>query len=389
MSTSSPYVLGPNASISEVLDGITRAHRLDRDAVPELVEKFNQHMVIKMSHLMRLQPQQLQRLNLPLLIEAELHRVLTHESDAVIKYSPVVSPDPSFESSSLSESQTSEEYARSRRSTLSPRDREEMWTVPEEQKEAVRASWKKITDGGNERTVQFFDEFYATLFAISPSAKSLFEDKGMPTQVRALITMMNSLIKGLDNLDRLTAMFKKLGAHHMFYGVEVKDYQAFGVVLVETFKKVLGSDEITIPLQEAWYALFGKVASIMVQGVEEAKRGIKCQVLHRSGKNWKKRIFVLQSGKLSFYRPVKSDKGVFEKPVEAIDLTKVVTFESNEEELPGIGHPLSIKLEETNAKGDCMFAALNEEEFRLITSEIDWRLKALQKKLKYHPDFAK
>lgn len=61
MSTSSPYVLGPNASISEVLDGITRAHGLDRDAVPELVEKFNQHMVIKMSHLMRLQPQQLQK----------------------------------------------------------------------------------------------------------------------------------------------------------------------------------------------------------------------------------------------------------------------------------------------------------------------------------------
>ncbi len=61
--------------------------------------------------------------------------------------------------------------------------------------------------------IYLFSEFYATLFAISPSAKSLFEDKGMPTQVRALITMMNALIKGLDNLDKLTAMFKKLGAY--------------------------------------------------------------------------------------------------------------------------------------------------------------------------------
>ncbi len=33
----------------------------------------------------------------------------------------------------------------------------------------------------------------------------------------------------------------------MFYGVEIKDYQAFGMVLVETFKKVLGTNEVNGP----------------------------------------------------------------------------------------------------------------------------------------------
>jgi hypothetical protein len=41
----------------------------------------------------------------------------------------------------------------------------------------------------------------------------------------------------------------------MFYGVEVKDYQAFGVVLVETFKKVLGSDEVRRKIAPVIYIL--------------------------------------------------------------------------------------------------------------------------------------
>jgi hemoglobin-like flavoprotein len=116
--------------------------------------------------------------------------------------------------------------------------------------------------------------FYEILFRRHPNIKSMFEDKGLQAQARALMQMMNVLVKSIDNTSKLVPLLKKLGSlflsttrflftfwslltsvvvfilcgsggHHLIYGVEVPHYQVFGVVLVETFEAILGKETVS------------------------------------------------------------------------------------------------------------------------------------------------
>jgi hemoglobin-like flavoprotein len=56
-----------------------------------------------------------------------------------------------------------------------------------------------------------FSAFYEILFRTHPQVKKLFEDKGMQVQARALMQMMNVLVKSIDDTSKLTPLLKKLG----------------------------------------------------------------------------------------------------------------------------------------------------------------------------------
>ena len=113
------------------------------------------------------------------------------------------------------------------------------------------------------------DLFYARLFELDPSLKVLFKGD-IKQQGEKLMTMLGTVVNGLNRVSDLLPLVADLGRRHARYGVKEKDYDTVGVALLWTLEKGLG-DSFTPPTREAWATVYGVLASTMKQAASEAQ----------------------------------------------------------------------------------------------------------------------
>lgn len=141
----------------------------------------------------------------------------------------------------------------------------------------VQNSWKKIKP----IAPQAAEIFYASLFEMDPSLKSLFKDD-MVEQGNKLMTMLDAAVKLLDDPDELIPAVQKLGERHVGYGVEPEHYKTVGAALLKTVETGLG-DEYTISVKRAWTAVYKILADTMI-GAADAATTLKTKsVLDKKG----------------------------------------------------------------------------------------------------------
>ena len=116
------------------------------------------------------------------------------------------------------------------------------------------------------------DLFYAKLFDLDPSLRSIFKGD-MKRQGTLLMTMLSAAVEGLDDLDALVPTVKKLGARHVGYGVIEMHYATVGNALIYTLEAALGA-EFTSDVREAWLVVYSLLTNVMKQGAEEANLAI-------------------------------------------------------------------------------------------------------------------
>lgn len=83
--------------------------------------------------------------------------------------------------------------------------------------------------------------FYAHLFELDPELRKLFH-VDMETQGHTLMTMLQLCMEGLDERTELQFALKNLGARHVTYGVQLRDYAAVEQSLLWTLEQGLGAD---------------------------------------------------------------------------------------------------------------------------------------------------
>jgi hemoglobin-like flavoprotein len=267
---------------------------------------------------------------------------------------------------------------------------DELWHLSEAQKKQIKDSWtsvltkeKQNPNPANRGSSLFFDTFYDILFRTHPNLKQMFEDKGMQAQARALMQMMNVLVKSIDDTTKLVSVLKKLGGHHVIYGVDVPHYQVFGVVLVETFETVLGKEAVTKEMKEAWFAVVAKASSLMIEGSQEAQKGISGwlakysppKVMRKT--NWKRFFGVLDCKSFSLYKDHKRSE-----LKQTFELSTLLEVDIEDGNLIDLTTPHSFVLRGT--KDDIYFCVDSSQELQMWISEFQWRIQATQRTIKYH-----
>ena len=103
--------------------------------------------------------------------------------------------------------------------------------------------------------------FYAELFAIDPSLRSMFNG-AMQDQYKKLITALTLVVRSLHAPEKILNTVEKLAVKHLDYGVMPEHYTYVGNALLRTLKKALGS-EFTPELCDAWTDAFRTLARVM------------------------------------------------------------------------------------------------------------------------------
>jgi hemoglobin-like flavoprotein len=132
----------------------------------------------------------------------------------------------------------------------------------------VQSSWAKVLPIAE----QAAELFYGRLFEVYPEVKPLFKGD-MQAQGRKLMTMLNTAVNALTNLEAIVQPVKDMGARHARYGVGSADYGKVADALLWTLAQGLG-DDFTPEVKGAWVEVYTLVADTMQAGAAEAGEAV-------------------------------------------------------------------------------------------------------------------
>lgn len=104
--------------------------------------------------------------------------------------------------------------------------------------------------------------FYNRLFELDPSLRDLFSGD-MKEQGRKLMSTLKLAVNGLDDLEALVPVVRKLGQRHAEFGVQAPHYTTVADALLWTLEQGLG-DDFTPEVKEAWANVYSLLAETMI-----------------------------------------------------------------------------------------------------------------------------
>ena len=128
----------------------------------------------------------------------------------------------------------------------------------------VQKSFERVSG----RAMDFGERFYALLFEANPEMRQHFKGD-LTVQTKMLVAMLSSLVKGLNRLPEIEGQLRELGKRHVReYKTARMDYDKVERALLKTLEEFIG-DEFTPEVHQAWTAVYGRVAAIMIDAAEE------------------------------------------------------------------------------------------------------------------------
>lgn len=107
------------------------------------------------------------------------------------------------------------------------------------------------------------ERFYARLFELAPALRPLFIGD-LRRQGVKLMAMLDAALRVLERPEALLPLLAPLGTRHAGYGVQARDYRAFGVALLGALEDCLG-EAFDAPTRESWAALHALISRTMLE----------------------------------------------------------------------------------------------------------------------------
>jgi len=235
--------------------------------------------------LCRLSLQRLERLELPLLLEEELARIITSANQ--------LEPE-------------------SGKAITQHNARSSLIGITQKERNLISESWHQLCalgdpDAPSSGLNRLFKQFYATFVKIDRTARDLFEGTSMEQQSASLMKIMRVFISSLEDPTQIVGHLRKLGIRHMIYGVTTRDFQSFAIALVQTLTEIL-PDLMTPQLKEAWFTLITSLGSIMTDVYPEVTRGYKKPLWRRTSGTWKCYYCILTHDTISLFKDSQTSK---------------------------------------------------------------------------------
>ena len=111
--------------------------------------------------------------------------------------------------------------------------------------------------------------FYARLFELDPEVRRLFAATDMDAQRVKLMQMLVSIVRVLDEPERLVPESAALARRHVGYGVHARDYDTVGAALAQSLTETLG-DRFTPEMHGAWAEAYTLLGAVMRRATERA-----------------------------------------------------------------------------------------------------------------------
>jgi hemoglobin-like flavoprotein len=127
----------------------------------------------------------------------------------------------------------------------------------------VQSSFDRVSA----RSREFGERFYANLFKANPELRPLFVND-LTAQTKMLVSMLSSLVKGLNRMDEIQGGLRELGKRHRDYKVARTDYDKLSRALLWTLEEFLG-DDLTPEIRHAWITVYGMIAETMIDAAED------------------------------------------------------------------------------------------------------------------------
>eukprot|EP01041_Mallomonas_annulata_P001323 gene1323-2546_t len=108
----------------------------------------------------------------------------------------------------------------------------------------------------------FYDSFYKRLFDVAPATKPLFKPD-ISSQGRALVGMISSALKLLDNLDALVPALQNLARIHSERHIRAAQYNPVGAVLLWTLELCLG-EAFDANAKHVWLRIYSLMMSVII-----------------------------------------------------------------------------------------------------------------------------
>jgi len=135
-------------------------------------------------------------------------------------------------------------------------------SLTSEEIKLVQDSWAKVVPISETAA----ELFYGRLFELDPNLKALFKTD-IKSQGDKLMTMLNTAVNGLTNLEAIVLAVQELGVRHVQYNVKEKDYGTVAEALLWTLGKGLG-DDFTEEVKAAWTKVYTVLASVMTEAAK-------------------------------------------------------------------------------------------------------------------------
>lgn len=126
----------------------------------------------------------------------------------------------------------------------------------------VQKSFERLS----ERSQEFGQRFYAILFEANPELRPAFKSD-LSVQTKMLVSMLSSLVKGLNRMPEIVGGLRELGKRHIEYKTAPTDYDKVARALLRTLEEFLG-EEFTPEIRQAWVAVYGEIAATMIEASE-------------------------------------------------------------------------------------------------------------------------
>ncbi len=126
------------------------------------------------------------------------------------------------------------------------------------QKTLVQKTWQQVASIADTAATIFYDR----LFEIDPPLRALFHRSDPAEQRRQLMKTLDTVVRGLDDLERIVPLAADLGRRHAGYGVTDAHYGTVGAALLWTLEKGLGK-AWTPEVAEAWAAAYAVLSGAM------------------------------------------------------------------------------------------------------------------------------
>ncbi|RZU31851.1 globin domain-containing protein [Blastococcus saxobsidens] len=128
---------------------------------------------------------------------------------------------------------------------------------------AMRANFAKAAATGDEAPLYF----YSHLFLSHPETREMFP-VSMAHQRDRFFTALGDVVTRVDDLDALVPILRQLGRDHLKFGVLPAHYPAAGASLLATLEHF--DPDWSPELAKSWAEAYDVVATVMLQGAEEA-----------------------------------------------------------------------------------------------------------------------
>lgn len=128
----------------------------------------------------------------------------------------------------------------------------------------IRTSWDKVVPISEAAA----ELFYGKLFELDPDLRPLFKGD-LKEQGAKLMTMLNTVVGGLDNLEAIVPAAQASGVRHAGYGVKDEMYDTVAEALLWTLGQGLG-DDFTEEVKDSWVAAYVILSTVMKDAAKEA-----------------------------------------------------------------------------------------------------------------------